>query len=60
MGTYTWLHLTARGRQEDWELEPRYSDGPAMSWLHRHDEYPPEDARTERDQRRHGSMQHAV
>ena len=22
-GTYQWLDLTARGRQEDWELEPR-------------------------------------
>jgi predicted dithiol-disulfide oxidoreductase (DUF899 family) len=40
MGTYHWLDLTARGRQEDWELEPRRGDDPAMSWLHRHDEYP--------------------
>ena len=23
MGTYNWLDLTACGRQEDWELEPR-------------------------------------
>ena len=39
MGTYHWLDLTARGRQEDWELQPRRSDGPAMHWLRRHDEY---------------------
>jgi predicted dithiol-disulfide oxidoreductase (DUF899 family) len=32
MGTYVWLDLTALGRQE--------GDGPGMSWLHRHDEYP--------------------
>jgi predicted dithiol-disulfide oxidoreductase (DUF899 family) len=39
MGTYTWLDLTARGRQEDWEQPPGRSDGPAMSWLERHDQY---------------------
>lgn len=39
--TYNWLDLTARGRQEDWEQPPGRSDGPAMSWLRRHDEYEP-------------------
>ena len=39
MGTYIWLDLTARGRQEDWELEPRRGDDPFMGWLRRHDEY---------------------
>ena len=39
MGTYQWLDLTARGRQEDWELEPRRGDAPFMSWLQRHDRY---------------------
>jgi predicted dithiol-disulfide oxidoreductase (DUF899 family) len=38
-GTYNWLDLTARGRQEDWEQPPGRADGPAMSWLRRHDEY---------------------
>lgn len=38
-GTYNWLDLTARGRQEDWEQPPGRSDGPAMGWLRRHDEY---------------------
>lgn len=42
-GTYNWLDLTARGRQEDWEQPPGRSDGPAMSWLRRHDEYEPTD-----------------
>jgi hypothetical protein len=27
------------GRQEDWEEPPGRSDGPAMHWLRRHDEY---------------------
>jgi predicted dithiol-disulfide oxidoreductase (DUF899 family) len=39
IGTYNWLDLTARGRQEDWEEPTGRSDGPPMSWLHRHDEY---------------------
>ena len=39
MGTYTWLDLTARGRQEDWEEPAGRSDGKAQSWLHRHDQY---------------------
>ena len=38
-GTYQWLDLTARGRQEDWERPPGRSDGPLMSWLHHHDRY---------------------
>jgi predicted dithiol-disulfide oxidoreductase (DUF899 family) len=40
IGTYQWLDLTARGRQEEWELEPRRGDDPFMGWLHRHDQYP--------------------
>ncbi|GII94284.1 DUF899 family protein [Sinosporangium siamense] len=40
-GTYNWLDLTARGRQEDWEQPPGRGDGPSMSWLRRHDEYDP-------------------
>ncbi len=39
MGTYTWLDLTARGRQEDWEEPQGRGDEPAMGWLHRHDQY---------------------
>ena len=39
MGTYTWLDLTARGRQEDWEQPPGRSEGGMQSWLRRHDEY---------------------
>jgi predicted dithiol-disulfide oxidoreductase (DUF899 family) len=42
MGTYNWLDLTALGRQEDWEQPPGRSDGPAQSWLRRHDEYEPD------------------
>jgi len=42
MGTYNWLDLTARGRQEDWEHQPRRGDDPFMSWLRRHDEYEPD------------------
>jgi predicted dithiol-disulfide oxidoreductase (DUF899 family) len=38
-GTYNWLDLTARGRQEDWEQPPGRSDGPAMAWLRLHDRY---------------------
>jgi predicted dithiol-disulfide oxidoreductase (DUF899 family) len=40
IGTYNWLDLTALGRQEDWEEPPGRSDGPGMSWLRRHDQYP--------------------
>ncbi|MBI3982072.1 MAG: DUF899 domain-containing protein [Gemmatimonadetes bacterium] len=39
MGTYNWLDLTALGRREDWEQPVGRSDGPAMSWLRRHDRY---------------------
>lgn len=39
LGTYNWLDLTARGRQEDWEEPPGRSDGPYMSWLRHHDRY---------------------
>lgn len=39
IGTYSWLDLTALGRQEDWEQPPGRSDGPSFSWLRRHDEY---------------------
>jgi predicted dithiol-disulfide oxidoreductase (DUF899 family) len=39
MGTYTWLDLTARGRQEDWEEPSGRSDSEAQGWLRRHDQY---------------------
>ena len=39
IGTYNWLDLTARGRQEDWEQPPGRSDGPMMHWVRRHDQY---------------------
>jgi predicted dithiol-disulfide oxidoreductase (DUF899 family) len=39
VGTYHWLDLTARGRQEDWEQPPGRSDGPLMGWLRHHDRY---------------------
>jgi predicted dithiol-disulfide oxidoreductase (DUF899 family) len=39
LGTYNWLDLTARGRQEDWEEPPGRSDGPFMSWVRHHDRY---------------------
>jgi predicted dithiol-disulfide oxidoreductase (DUF899 family) len=39
IGTYNWLDLTALGRQEDWEEPAGRSDGPAQSWLRRHDRY---------------------
>jgi predicted dithiol-disulfide oxidoreductase (DUF899 family) len=38
-GTYQWLDLTARGRQEDWEQPPGRSDSPLMAWLRLHDRY---------------------
>jgi predicted dithiol-disulfide oxidoreductase (DUF899 family) len=39
MGTFNWLDLTARGRQEDWE-EPAGGARPtAMAWLRHHDRY---------------------
>jgi predicted dithiol-disulfide oxidoreductase (DUF899 family) len=40
MGTYNWLDLTARGRQEDWEQPPGRGEDPLMSWLRHHDDYP--------------------
>ena len=39
LGTYNWLDLTARGRQEDWEKPPGRSNGPFMNWLRHHDKY---------------------
>jgi predicted dithiol-disulfide oxidoreductase (DUF899 family) len=39
VGTYNWLDLTARGRQEDWEQPPARSDSPLMGWLRHHDRY---------------------
>jgi predicted dithiol-disulfide oxidoreductase (DUF899 family) len=39
IGTYNWLDLTARGRQEDWEQPPGRGDAPSMSWLRHHDRY---------------------
>jgi predicted dithiol-disulfide oxidoreductase (DUF899 family) len=41
VGTYNWLDLTARGRQEDWEQPPGRSNSPLMGWLRRHDDYGP-------------------
>jgi predicted dithiol-disulfide oxidoreductase (DUF899 family) len=38
-GTYNWLDLTARGRQEAWEQPPGRGDDPSLSWVRRHDEY---------------------
>jgi predicted dithiol-disulfide oxidoreductase (DUF899 family) len=38
-GTYNWLDLTARGRQEDWEKPPGRSDSPPLGWLRHHDRY---------------------
>ncbi|MEE2035025.1 DUF899 family protein [Rhodococcus chondri] len=42
LGTYHWLDLTALGRQEDREPQPRRGDDPFMSWLRGHDEYEPD------------------
>ena len=39
LGTYTWLDMTALGRQEEWEEPKGRSDGPFMAWVRRHDEY---------------------
>jgi predicted dithiol-disulfide oxidoreductase (DUF899 family) len=39
LGTYNWLDLTARGRQEDWEEPTGRSDGSFMAWLRHHDAY---------------------
>jgi predicted dithiol-disulfide oxidoreductase (DUF899 family) len=39
VGTYSWLDLTARGRQEDREQPPGRSDGPLLGWLRHHDRY---------------------
>jgi len=39
LGTYNWLDLTSRGRQEDWEEPPGRSDSPSMDWLRHHDRY---------------------
>jgi predicted dithiol-disulfide oxidoreductase (DUF899 family) len=41
VGTYNWLDLTARGRQEDWEEPAGRSDSLLMGWLRRHDAYGP-------------------
>jgi predicted dithiol-disulfide oxidoreductase (DUF899 family) len=39
VGTYNWLDLTARGREEDWEEPPDRSHSPLMGWIRRHDRY---------------------
>jgi predicted dithiol-disulfide oxidoreductase (DUF899 family) len=44
VGTYQWLDLTVLGRQEGWEQPPGRGEGPGMGWLHRHDEYPADQA----------------
>ncbi len=41
-GSYNWLDLTARGRQEDWEQPSGRSDSPLMGWLRHHDSYGPD------------------
>jgi predicted dithiol-disulfide oxidoreductase (DUF899 family) len=39
-GTFSYLDMTALGRQEDWEDSPEgYPQTPRFQWLHRHDEY---------------------
>jgi predicted dithiol-disulfide oxidoreductase (DUF899 family) len=39
--TWTYLDLTALGRQEEWEDSPEgYPQTPPYAWWHRHDEYP--------------------
>jgi predicted dithiol-disulfide oxidoreductase (DUF899 family) len=39
--TFSWLDLTARGRQEDFEEPAGRSDGGSMEWLRLKDEYDP-------------------
>ena len=39
LGTYNWLDLTARGRQEDWEQPPRPDNGQFQGWVRHHDRY---------------------
>ena len=39
--TWSYLDLTALGRQEEWEDSPEgYPQTPPYAWWHRHDEYP--------------------
>ena len=39
-GLWAYLDITPLGRQEDWEDSPAgYPQGPANSWVTRHDEY---------------------
>jgi len=39
-GVWSYLDITALGRQEDWEDSPDgYPQGPANDWIRRHDEY---------------------
>ena len=38
--TWSYLDITALGRQEDWEDSPEgYPQTPANVWIRRHDEY---------------------
>jgi predicted dithiol-disulfide oxidoreductase (DUF899 family) len=40
-GTWSYLDITALGRQEEWEDSPEgYPQTPPYKWWHRHDEYP--------------------
>jgi len=39
LGTYNWLDLTARGRQEEWEQPPGRTTSPMMASLRHHDRY---------------------
>ena len=39
-GLWSYLDITALGRQEEWEDSPEgYPQGPANDWVRRHDEY---------------------
>ena len=39
-GLWSYLDITALGRQEEWEDSPEgYPQGPANDWIRRHDEY---------------------
>jgi predicted dithiol-disulfide oxidoreductase (DUF899 family) len=39
--TWSYLDITALGRQEEWEDSPAgYPQTPPYQWWHRHDEYP--------------------
>jgi predicted dithiol-disulfide oxidoreductase (DUF899 family) len=50
-GTFSYLDMTALGRQEDWEDSPEgYPSGPAYQWWNWHDEYSPGVSSNQQDQ----------